>query len=50
MAVISGSVSLILLFTGVSNDKTLFVISIVALVIGFIVDRRINKLDGRNAG
>lgn len=49
IAVISGSVSLILLFTGVSNDKTLFIISIAALIIGFLVDRRINKLDGRGA-
>jgi hypothetical protein len=48
VAVISGSVSLILLFTQISNDKTLFIISIVALAIGFVIDRRIGKLVGRN--
>jgi hypothetical protein len=50
VAVIAGSVSLLLLFTGISNDKSLFFISVVALLIGFIVDRRVNKLDDRNAG
>lgn len=49
IAVISGSVSLLLLFTGTSNDKTLFFISIISLAIGFFVDRRVNKLDDRNA-
>ena len=48
IAVISGSVSLILLFTQISNDKTLFIISIVALAIGFVIDRRIGKLVDRN--
>jgi hypothetical protein len=50
VAVISGSVSLMLLFTGISNDKSLFFISVLALLIGFLVDRRVNKLDDRNAG
>jgi hypothetical protein len=50
IAVISGSVSLLLLFTGISNDKYLFFISVVALLIGFAVDARVNKLDDRNAG
>jgi hypothetical protein len=50
VAVIAGSVSLLLLFTGISNDKSLFFISVVALLIGFAVDRRVNKLDDRNAG
>jgi hypothetical protein len=50
IAVMSGSVSLLLLFTGISNDKSLFFISVVALLIGFAVDRRVNKLDDRNAG
>lgn len=50
IAVISGSVSLILLFTGISNDKTLFAVSIVTLIIGFLADRRINKLIDRNGG
>jgi hypothetical protein len=50
VAVIAGSVSLVLLFARISNDKTLFFISIAALVIGFIVDRRVGKLDDRNAG
>lgn len=49
IAVISGSVSLFLLFTGVSNDKTLFIISIVALAIGFIADRRVGKLMDRHS-
>ncbi|MBC7520111.1 MAG: hypothetical protein H7268_03300 [Sandarakinorhabdus sp.] len=48
IAVISGSVSLILLFTQISNDKTLFIISIVALAIGFVIDRRIGKLIDSN--
>ena len=48
IAVISGSVSLILLFTQISSDKTLFIISIVALAIGFVIDRRIGKLVDRN--
>jgi hypothetical protein len=50
VAVIAGSVSLLLLFTGISNDKSLFFISVVALLIGFAIDRRVNKLDDRNAG
>ena len=50
IAVISGSVSLLLLFTGISDDKSLFFISVIALLIGFLVDRRVNKLDDRNAG
>ena len=50
LAIISGSVSLILLFTGVSSAKLLFVISIAALIVGFLLDRRITMLDGRNAG
>jgi hypothetical protein len=49
VAVIAGSVSLLLLFTGISNDKSLFFISVVALLIGFAVDARVNKLDDRNA-
>lgn len=50
IAVVSGTVSLLLLFTGISDDKSLFFISVVALLIGFVVDRRVNKLDDRNAG
>jgi hypothetical protein len=50
VAVIAGSVSLLLLFTGISDDRSLFFISVVALLIGFAVDRRVNKLDDRNAG
>jgi hypothetical protein len=48
VAVLSGSISLILLFTQISNDKTLFIISIVALAIGFVIDRRVGKLVDRN--
>ena len=48
VAVLSGSISLILLFTQISNDKTLFIISIVALAIGFVIDRRVGKLVDRS--
>jgi hypothetical protein len=50
IAVISGSVSLLLLFTGISDDKSLFFISVLALLIGFAADRRVNKLDDHDAG
>ncbi|MFZ4690453.1 MAG: hypothetical protein ACOYLS_14545 [Polymorphobacter sp.] len=50
VAVVAGTVSLFLLFTSPTNDKTLFIISVAALAIGFIVDRRVGKLEDRNAG
>jgi hypothetical protein len=50
VAIISGLVSLYLLFTSPTQDKTMAIISVVALVIGLVVDRRAGKLDDRNAG
>lgn len=50
VAVATGSISLFLLFTRPTDNKTLFGISVVALVIGLILDRRAGKLDDRNAG
>jgi hypothetical protein len=49
VAVVSGSVSLYFLFTASSQNKTLFIISVIALLIGFGIDRRVGKLDDRNA-
>ena len=50
IAVVSGTVSLYLLFTQSTDDKTLFIISIVSLIIGMLADRRAGKLEDRNAG
>lgn len=50
IAVVSGTVSLYLLFTQSTDDKTLFIISIVSLIIGILADRRAGKLEDRNAG
>lgn len=50
VAVVAGSVSLFLLFTSPSQDKTLFIISVFALVIGFAIDWRVGKLDDHNVG
>ena len=50
IAVVSGTVSLYLLFTQTTDDKTLFIISIVSLIIGMLADRRAGKLEDRNAG
>ena len=49
VAVVTGTVSLYMLFTRPNSDKTLFAISVVALVIGLILDRRAGKLEDRNA-
>ena len=50
IAVVSGSISLFLLFNRPNDNKTMFAISVVALLIGFVLDRRAGKLDDRNAG
>jgi hypothetical protein len=50
IAVITGTVSLFFLFTRPSDNKTLFIISVVALIIGVLLDRRAGKLDDKNAG
>lgn len=50
IAVVSGTVSLYFLFTQPTDNKTLFIISIVSLVVGMLADRRAGKLADRNAG
>jgi membrane protein implicated in regulation of membrane protease activity len=50
IAIVSGLVSLYLLFTSPTQDRTLAIVSVVTLVIGMIFDRRAGKLDDRNAG
>ena len=50
IAVVTGSISLFLLFTRPTDNKTLFAVSVVALVIGLLLDRRAGKLEDRNAG
>jgi hypothetical protein len=49
VAVVTGTVSLYMLFTRPNSDKVLFAISVVALIIGIILDRRAGKLEDRNA-
>ena len=49
VAVVSGTVSLFFLFTAPSSDKTLFIVSVVALAIGMLLDRRAGKLEDRDA-
>lgn len=50
VAVVSGTVSLYFLFTQPTDNKTLFIISVVSLLIGIVADRRAGKLEDRNAG
>lgn len=50
IAVVTGTISLFLLFTRPTDNKTLFAISVVALVVGLLLDRRAGKLEDRNAG
>ena len=50
IAVVTGSISLFLLFTRPTDNKTLCAVSVVALVIGLLLDRRAGKLEDRNAG
>lgn len=49
VAVVSGTVSLFFLFTAPSSDKTLFIVSVVALAIGMLLDRRAGKLEDHDA-
>lgn len=49
VAVVTGTISLFILFTRPTDNKPLFAISVVALVIGVILDRRAGKLEDRNA-
>jgi hypothetical protein len=49
VAVVTGTISLYMLFTKPNSDKVLFAISVVALIIGIILDRRAGKLEDRNA-
>ena len=48
VAVVSGTISLFFLFTAPSSDKTLFIVSVVALAVGVLLDRWAGKLDDRN--
>ncbi len=50
IAVVSGTVSLYFPFTQPTDNKTLFIISVVSLLIGIAADRRAGKLEDRNAG
>ncbi len=50
IAVVSGTVSLYFLFTQPTDNKTLFIISVVSLLVGILADRRAGKMDDRNAG
>lgn len=50
IAVVSGTVSLYILFTQPTDNKTLFIISVVSLLVGMLADRRAGKLEDRNAG
>jgi hypothetical protein len=49
VAVVTGTISLYMLFTKPNSDKVLFAISVVALIIGLVLDRRAGKLEDRNA-
>ena len=49
IAVVTGTISLFILFTRPADNKPLFAVSVVALVIGLILDRRAGKLEDRNA-
>lgn len=50
IAIVSGTVSLWLLFTAPVPNYTPATISVIALVVGMIADRRARKLEDRNAG
>lgn len=49
VAVVTGTISLFLLFTRPSDNKTLFIVSVVALITGLVLDRRAGHLEDRNA-
>ncbi len=48
VAVVTGTISLYMLFTRPTDNKVLFGVSVVALVIGLLLDRRAGKLEDRN--
>ncbi|KAB7648731.1 hypothetical protein [Polymorphobacter fuscus] len=50
VAVVTGTISLFLLFTRPTDNKLLFAISVIALLVGLLLDRRAGKLEDRNAG
>lgn len=50
VAIVAGLISLYLLFTAPTRNTSMAIVSVVALVVGLIVDRRAGKLDDRNAG
>ena len=50
IAIVSGTVSLYFLFNQPTDDKRLFLISVVSLLISMLADRRAGKLEDRNAG
>ncbi len=49
VAVVTGTISLFILFTRPTDNKTLFVVSVIALIIGVVLDRRAGHLEDRNA-
>jgi uncharacterized membrane protein YczE len=49
VAVVTGTVSLFFLFTRPTDNKTLFIVSVIALIIGLVLDRRAGNLEDRNA-
>ena len=49
IAVVTGTISLFLLFTRPSDNKTLFIVSVIALIAGLLLDRRARHLEDRNA-
>jgi hypothetical protein len=50
VAIVAGTVSLWLLFTAPAPNYIPATISVIALVIGMIVDRQARRLEDRNAG
>jgi FtsH-binding integral membrane protein len=50
VAIVAGTVSLWLLFTAPAPNFVPATISVIALVIGMIVDRQARRLEDRNAG
>lgn len=50
VAIVAGAVSLWLLFTSPAADRTMAVVSVVALVIGLGIDWRARKLDENDVG
>jgi hypothetical protein len=50
VAIVAGTVSLWLLFTAPAPNYVPATISVIALVVGMIVDRQARRLEDRNAG